>query len=98
MPSFEVFSTACLIGGPSCWYAQLTSLFQLHGIGMDRLPPFQYSLDALSLHLTKTKITQIIKQNLLQLDTRRKEMQALHEMDPRMGFLRRAFSSQSHRE
>ena len=36
-------------GDTSCWYAHMTSWFQRHGFDMERLHPFQYSLDAPSL-------------------------------------------------
>lgn len=39
-------------GDRSCWYAQMTSWFELHGFSMDKLPPFQYSLDAPSISFT----------------------------------------------
>ena len=58
-------------GDTGCWYAQLKSWFLLHGIDIDTLPPFNYSLDAPSLALTKTEINRLIKQDLIQLDTRR---------------------------
>ena len=58
-------------GDTSCWYAQITAWFQLHGFDMDRLPPFQYSLDAPSLRLMRTEISRLIRQDLIQLDTNR---------------------------
>ena len=58
-------------GHTSCWYAQMTSWFGLHGFSMDRLPPFQYSLDEPSLTLTHQKIIRVIRQDLIQMDTRR---------------------------
>ncbi|MCO5603414.1 hypothetical protein L7F22_057564 [Adiantum nelumboides] len=38
-----------LKGDTSCWYAKTNLWFQRHGFSMDRLPPFQYSLEAPSL-------------------------------------------------
>ena len=64
-------------GDTSCWYAQTIAWFQLHGFDMDRLPPFQYSLDAPSLSLTRTEITRLIGQNLIQLDTMRAWIQPM---------------------
>ena len=52
--------------GDTCyWYAQLKSWFQLHGIDIDRLPPFNYSLDVPFLALTKIEINRLIKQDLI---------------------------------
>ena len=45
-----------LRGDTACWYGKMTSWFQSHGFNMDRLPPFQYSLDAPSLSSTRTGI------------------------------------------
>ena len=75
-------------GDTSCWYAQMTSWFQLHGFGMDRLPPFQYSLDAPSLSLTRTEITRLIRQDLIQLDTRTTWTHPTRELGPKMAFYR----------
>ena len=54
-----------LEGDTSCWYAQKTFLFKIHGLNIDKLPPFQYSLDALSLTLTHQEINRIIRQDLI---------------------------------
>ena len=62
--------------------------FLLHGFDMDKLPPFQYSLDAPSLTLTWTKITQLIKQDLIQLDTRRTWIQLTPQLGTKMAFYR----------
>ena len=75
-------------GDTSCWYAQMTSWFQRHGFSMDRLPPFQYSLDAPSLSLTRLEITRLIRQDLIQLDTRRTWIEPTQELDTKMAFYR----------
>ena len=80
-----------LQGNTYCRYAQLTSWLQSHGIDIERLPPFQYSLDAPSLSLTKSEITLLIKQNLIQLDTRRTWTQPAQELGTKMGFYRKYF-------
>ena len=67
--ALESFRQLALQGDTTCWYGQVTSWFQLHGFSMDRLPPFQYSLDAPSLPITRTKITTLIRQDLTHLDT-----------------------------
>ena len=58
-------------GYTSCWYAQMTPLFQPHGFGMDRLPPCQHALDAHCLSLTWIEITKLIRLDLMQLIPRR---------------------------
>ena len=75
-------------GDTSCWYAQMIAWFQLHGFDMDRLPHFQYSLDAPSLSLTQTGITRLIRQDLIQLDTRRTWIQPTRELGTKMAFYR----------
>lgn len=77
-----------LQGDIACWYAEMTSWFQPHGVSMDRLPPFQYSLDAPSLTLTRAEITRLIRQDLIQLDTRRTWIQPMQELGTKMAFYR----------
>ncbi|RYA67342.1 hypothetical protein DD595_26345, partial [Enterobacter cloacae complex sp. 4DZ3-17B2] len=60
------------------------SWFQAHGFSIDRLPPFQYSLDAPSLTLTQSEITKLIRQDLTQLDTRRTWIQPAQELGTKM--------------
>ena len=55
---------------------------------MDRLPPFQYSLDAPSLSLTRVEITRLIQQDLTQLDTRRTWIEPSHELGTKRAFYR----------
>ncbi|MCO5551747.1 hypothetical protein L7F22_005251 [Adiantum nelumboides] len=73
-------------GDTACWYGKLTSWFQVHGISMDRLTPFQYSLDAPSLTLTQSEITRLISQDLIQLDTKRTWIQLAQELGTKMAF------------
>ena len=75
-------------GDRSCWYAHMTSWFELHGFSMDRLPPFQYSLDAPSISFTRADITRLIRQDLTQLDTKRTWIQPAHELGTKMAFYR----------
>ena len=75
-------------GDTSCWYAQMTSWFQRHGLNMDRLPPFQYSLDAPTLTVTRMEITKLIRQDLIQLDTRRTWIEPIQELGTKMAFYR----------
>lgn len=73
-------------GDTSCWYAQMAAWFQKHGLSIDRLPPFQYSLDAPSLPVTRTEITRLIRQDLIQLDTRRTWVEPVQELGTKMAF------------
>ena len=73
-------------GDTSCWYAQMTSWFQRHGFNIDRLPPFQYSLDAPSLPITRTEITRLIRQDLIQLDTKMTWVEPVQELGTKMAF------------
>ena len=75
-------------GDTSCWYAQMASWFELHGFSMDRLPPFQYSLDAPSLSLTQREITRVIRLDVFQLDTQRTWIQPAQELGTKMAFYR----------
>lgn len=77
-----------LHGEISCWYAQMTSWFQRHGFSMDRLPPFQYSLDAPSLSLKRVEIYRLIRQDLIQLDTRRTWIEPSQELGTKSAFYR----------
>ena len=77
-----------LQGDTSCWYAQMSSWFQRHGFSMDRLPPFQYSLDAPSLALTRMEITRLIRQDLIQLETRRTWIEPSRELGTKRAFYR----------
>lgn len=78
-------------GDTSCWYAQMTSWFQRHGFSMDRLPPFQYSLDAPSLPITRTETNKIIRQDLIQLDTKKTWVEPTQELGTKMAFYRENF-------
>eukprot|EP00250_Pteridium_aquilinum_P019422 c24426_g1_i1 orf=1306-2640(+) len=75
-------------GDTACWYAQMTSWFELHGFSIDRLPPFQYSLEAPLLSLTRPEISRIIRQDLIQLDTRRTWIDPPQELGTKMAFYR----------
>ncbi|MCO5613556.1 hypothetical protein L7F22_067833 [Adiantum nelumboides] len=66
----------------------MTSWFQLHGFSMDRLTPFQYSLDAPSLTLTHFEITRLIHQDLIQLDTRSIRIQLALQLSTKMACYR----------
>ena len=80
-----------LKGDTSCWYAKTNLWFQRHGFSMDRLPPFQYSLEALSLPITKTERNRIIRQDLIQLDTKRTWVEPIQELGTKMAFYRGNF-------
>ncbi|MCO5572665.1 hypothetical protein L7F22_026423 [Adiantum nelumboides] len=80
-----------LKGDTSCWYAKTNSWFQRHGFSMDRLPPFQYSLEAPSLPITKAERNRIIRQDLIQLDTKRTWVEPIQELGTKMAFYRGNF-------
>ena len=80
-----------LKGDTSCWYAKTNLWFQRHGFSMDRLPPFQYSLEAPSLPITKTERNRIIRQDLIQLDTKRTWVEPIQELGTKMAFYRGNF-------
>ena len=69
----------------------MTSWFHIHGFCMDKLPPFQYSLDAPSLELTRTEITKLIRQDLIQLYTRRVWMETTQELGTKMAAYKEHF-------
>ena len=80
-----------LKGDTSCWYAKTNLWFQRHGFSIDRLPPFQYSLEAPSLPITKTERNRIIRQDLIQLDTKRTWVEPTQEMGTKMAFYKENF-------
>ncbi|MCO5577293.1 hypothetical protein L7F22_031120 [Adiantum nelumboides] len=93
-----------LKGDTSCWYAKTNLWFQRHGFSMDRLPPFQYSLEApslpitkaernriISLPITKAERNRIIRQDLIQLDTKRTWVESIQELGTKMAFYRGNF-------
>lgn len=73
-------------GDTSCWYAQMTSWFQRHGLNMDRLPPFQYPLHAPALTVTQTEITRLVRHDLIKLDTERTWIEPIQELGTKMAF------------
>ncbi|KAH7434041.1 hypothetical protein KP509_07G098200 [Ceratopteris richardii] len=77
-----------LQGDTSCWFAQMTSWFQTHGFTMDRRPPFKYSLQTPLMYLTRVEITRLIRQDLIQLDTRRTWIEPTQELGTKMALYR----------
>ena len=75
-----------LQGDTSCWYAQMASWFQMHGFTMDRLPPFQYSLDAPRKSLSRGDVTRLIRQDLIKLDNKRTWIEPTQELGTKMAF------------
>ena len=74
-------------GDISCWFAQISTWFELHGFQMDRLPPFQYSLDSSpSLTLSRTEIGRIIRHDLTQLHSRQTCITPPQELQMKMAF------------
>ena len=89
--AFESSCQLALEGDPRCWYAQMASWFQLHGFSMDRLPPFQYSLDAPSHALIRLEISRIIRQDLTLLDIQRTWLSPSKELGTKMALYREHF-------
>ena len=89
--ALESSQKLALQGDTTCSYGQMASWFHLHGFSMDRLPPFQYSLDAPSLSITRIHITRLIRQDLFQLGTRRTWIQLTRELGTKMAFYRDQF-------
>ena len=58
-------------GDQRCWYSRLSSWFTRLGLDLDRLPPFQYSLDAPPSPFSPTdqEVNRLIRADLLQLHT-----------------------------
>ena len=67
---------------------------------MDRLPPFQYALNAPSPHLTREEISRLVCQDLIQLDTKRTWMPSTTKLGTKMvtedGFVERPSYMDSH--
>ncbi|MCO5608531.1 hypothetical protein L7F22_062742 [Adiantum nelumboides] len=81
-------------GDSNCWYEQMSAWFQLNGFTMDRLdrlPPFQYSLDAPMLTLTRQEINKTIRQDLTQLETKRSWLTPSLELGKKMAFYKDHF-------
>ena len=73
-------------GDTTGWYARISLWLTTHGIHIDQLPPFQYSLDAPpSLLPSRDKINRIIQLHLLQLHISRVWTEA-HELSTKTCF------------
>ena len=58
---------------------------------MDRLPPFQFSLDTPSPHLTREEISKAVCNDLIQLDTKKTWMQPTTTLGTKMAHYRENF-------
>ena len=50
------------------WYAEKKQWFDLHGININALPPFQYSLDCPHLNVKKLEKNRMIWTDIIKLD------------------------------
>lgn len=58
-------------GDTRCWYTQVQTWLSLHGMSMDTLPPFQYSLDCPFLDLSHSELNRVMRMDIIRLDTER---------------------------
>ena len=72
----------------SCWYAETSSWFKLHSFSMDNLPPFQFSLDAPSITLTRSEINRIVRCDLTELHVKETWITFQEELGTKMHFYR----------
>ena len=50
-----------------CWYGEMQQWFESHGMSIDALPPFHYSLDCPHLNMTKVEKNMVIQTNTINL-------------------------------
>lgn len=58
-------------GDTHCWYAEMRTWLTLHGMSIDTLPPFAYSLDSPFLDLSRSELNRVIRMDIVRLDTER---------------------------
>ncbi len=58
-------------GDTHCWYAEMQEWFLSHGMNINALPPFQYSLDCPHLNMTKTEKNRVIRADIIKLNNER---------------------------
>ena len=57
-------------GDIHCWYAEMQQWFESHGMSINALPPFQYSLDCPHLNMTKVEKNRVIRTDIINLENK----------------------------
>ena len=78
-------------GDKDCWYSQMTTWLSLHGLDIDRLPPYNYSLDCPTLNFSRSELNQVIRADILRIDTERTWIRPSLPLGSRMEFYRSHF-------
>ena len=52
------------------WYAEMQQWFESHGISINALPPFQYSLDYPHLNMTKVEKNRVIRNYIINFENK----------------------------
>ena len=53
-----------------CSYAEMRQWFESHGMSINALPPFQYSLDCPHLNMTKVEKNRVIRTDIINLENK----------------------------
>lgn len=78
-------------GDTHCWYAEMQSWFGRHGLQIDALPPFQYSLDCPLLDLTDTERNRVIRADITRLHTERTWINPQEPLGTKMAYYQNHF-------
>ena len=57
-------------GDIHCWYAEMQQWFGSHGMSINALSPFQYSLDSPRLNMTKVEKHRVIRTYIINLENK----------------------------
>ena len=57
-------------GDIHCWYAEMQKWFEAHGMSINALSPFQYSLDCPHLNMTEVEKTRVIQTDIINLENK----------------------------
>ena len=71
-PMLALMSSRQLVenGDVHCWYAEMQQWFESHGMSINALPPFQYSLDSPHLNMTKVEKNRVIQTDIINLENK----------------------------
>lgn len=78
-------------GDKDCWYSQMTTWLSLHGLDIDRLPPYNYSLDCPTLNFSRSELNRVIRADILRINTERTWIRPSLPLGSRMEFYRSHF-------